>query len=144
MAGNWRAPFRKVDFLIDFPLPHLPWHYSQFKCIGAVQTFNLFLYKTHRSENSHLFFLLSFLSPFQEKYRLWVKWDPALYPALYISFFFCQGLPYSDFMWKSHHAYIHSNYTLVMKQHLLFVQLNDIFQVPSMIIFPFEWTKVAK
>lgn len=41
--------------------------------LGVIQTFNLFLYKTRRSENSHLFFLLSFLSLLQEKYRLWVK-----------------------------------------------------------------------
>lgn len=31
-----------------------------------------------------------------------------------------------------------------MKQHLLFVQLDDIFPVTGMVILPFEWTKVAK
>lgn len=31
-----------------------------------------------------------------------------------------------------------------MKQHLLFVQLNDIFQETGIVIFPFEWIKVAK
>lgn len=84
------------------------------------------------------------LSPLQEKYRIWVKWDTILYPVLYTSFFSCQGLPWSGLMWKSHHAYMHTNCTLVKKWHLLFVQLNDIFQVTGMLIFLSEWIEVVK
>lgn len=63
---------------------------------------------------------------------------------LYISFFSCQGLPYSGLMWKSCHACIHTNYTLAEKPHLLLVWLNDIFQVTALLIFLSEWIEAVK
>lgn len=127
-----------------FPLFCLPWLYPLFKFVGVIQTFNLFLYKTRSSENRHLFFLLSFLSLLQQKYRLWVK--GAQLCTQFCSF--CSSparvLPCSDLMWQSHHTCIHSNCILGMKQQLLFVQLNDIFHLMGSVAFPFEWIKVAK
>lgn len=53
---------------------------------------------------------------------------------LFASFFSCQGLPYSGLMWKSHHACIHTNCALAEKPPLLFVWLNDVFQVTATLI----------